>query len=235
MTASRDRILETLRSARRARGGAEADAASAQLVSLAPNLVPQRGSVPPEDRVRFFVEEAQRVSARIGRVVDLAAIPEAVAAAARDIDLPSRLKCAPDPALATLDWGSAGLAAEFGAATGDDRIGVARAFAGVAETGTVVLLSGPERPTTVNFLPTLHVVILESRHIAGSYEDVWARMRAERGTGGFMPRAVNWITGPSRTADIEQQLLLGAHGPRELLIILVGSAAEEPTEMDDVG
>ncbi len=98
---------------------------------------------------------------------------------------------------------------------------LSRAFAGVAETGTLVLLSGPENPTTLNFLPDTHIVVIQAADIAGDYESVWRQLRALYGPG-ILPRTVNFITGPSRSADIEQTLILGAHGPRALHILVVG-------------
>src|SRR3546814_17374947 len=89
------------------------------------------------------------------------------------------------------------------------------AFAGIAETGTVMMASGPDAPITLNFLPENHVVVLRASQVAGTYEEAWQRLREARGRG-VMPRAVNLITGPSRTGDIEQTILLGAHGPRRL-------------------
>ena len=64
-------------------------------------------------------------------------------------------------------------------------------------------------------------MVLNAADIAGDYETVWARLRPQGGEGN-LPRTVNFITGPSRSADIEQTLLLGAHGPRALHIIVVG-------------
>ena len=113
---------------------------------------------------------------------------------------------------------------DVGIAAGADTVGLSRAFAGVAETGTLVFLSGPDNPTTVNFLPPTHIAVLRAGDLAGSYEQVWARVRAESGENAEktqLPRTVNWITGPSRTADIEQTLLLGAHGPQRLHIVVV--------------
>ena len=112
-----------------------------------------------------------------------------------------------------------------GIASGDDAVGLSRAFGGVAETGTLVFLSGPDNPTTVNFLPPTHIAVVAASDIAGNYEQVWARIRAaspeiEPGKS-TLPRTVNWVTGPSRTADIEQTLLLGAHGPQRLHIIVI--------------
>jgi len=86
-----------------------------------------------------------------------------------------------------------------------------------------MLTSGAERPTTLNFLPETHIVVLQARDIAGCYEDAWDRLRASQ-AGEALPRTVNLITGPSRTADIEQTIQLGAHGPRRLCIVLVDDA-----------
>ncbi len=101
---------------------------------------------------------------------------------------------------------------------------VSHAFAGVAETGTLVLASGPDNPTSLNFLPDNHIVVIDAKDVAGDYESIWPRLREQYGEG-LMPRAVNLITGPSRSADIEQTLILGAHGPRRLHVIVVGDAS----------
>jgi L-lactate dehydrogenase complex protein LldG len=104
-----------------------------------------------------------------------------------------------------------------GASQGDDEVSVTAAYAGIAETGTLLLHSGPASPTTLNFLPDNHIVVLRASQIVGAYEDAWDRLRA----AGALPRTVNMITGPSRTGDIEQTIMLGAHGPRRLHIVLV--------------
>jgi L-lactate dehydrogenase complex protein LldG len=80
-----------------------------------------------------------------------------------------------------------------------------------------MLRAGPDHPTTLNFLPDTHIVVLRASRVVGPYEDGWARLRE----AGAMPRAVNFVSGPSRTADIEQTIQLGAHGPRRLHIVLV--------------
>jgi L-lactate dehydrogenase complex protein LldG len=92
----------------------------------------------------------------------------------------------------------------------------------VAESGTLALLSGPDNPTTLNFLPDTHIVVVDAGDIVGDYETVWRRLR-ERYGAGSMPRTVNFVTGPSRSADIEQTIILGAHGPRALHILVVGA------------
>ncbi|MEX0695310.1 MAG: LUD domain-containing protein [Rhodospirillales bacterium] len=139
--------------------------------------------------------------------------------------MPARIKIAPHPTLTGLEWqAKTSLMVEQGRGQGDDGVSVSVAFAGVAETGTLVMTSGPETPTSLNFLPLDHIVVVQGDDIAGNYEAVWERIRAksvDEGQPGTLPRTVNWITGPSRTADIEQTLLLGAHGPQRLHILIV--------------
>ncbi len=100
-----------------------------------------------------------------------------------------------------------------------DPVGITGAFLGIAETGTLMLLSGPTTPATVSLLPETHVAVIENGRIVATLEQAWDRLRAARAT---MPRAVNFISGPSRTADIEQTVTLGAHGPYRVLIVVVG-------------
>jgi hypothetical protein len=92
----------------------------------------------------------------------------------------------------------------------------------MAETGTLILESGTDNPTTINFLPEVHMVVVRAGDIVGDYETAWTALRQRHGKGE-MPRTVNMVTGPSRSADIEQTLLLGAHGPRRLHVMIVGS------------
>ena len=109
-----------------------------------------------------------------------------------------------------------------GRAREGDTVSLQHAFAAIAETGTLMLSSAPERPTTLNLLPETEIVVLRASRIVGAYEEAWDLLRAERGGGeGFMPRNVMLVTGPSRSADIEQTLELGAHGPRRLHVVLV--------------
>jgi len=123
-----------------------------------------------------------------------------------------------------MPWERAGtLEVTTGASDGTQLASVSHASGGVAETGTLILVSGPDNPTTLNFLPDNHIVVLDAKDVAGDYETIWQRLR-ERFGAGIMPRTVNMITGPSRSADIEQTLILGAHGPRRLHVILVGEA-----------
>ena len=108
---------------------------------------------------------------------------------------------------------------------GKDLAAVSHAFGAVAESGTLMLVSGADNPTTLNFLPDTHMVVVDAKDVAGDYESLWRRLREKFGDG-LMPRTVNLITGPSRSADIEQTLILGAHGPRRLHVMVVGEAGK---------
>ena len=204
--------------------GDEADrreAVAMRLGAHARNLVPTRADIDAEARVNLFRVEAEAVQATVDDAGSLDEVPELVANYLRLHNLPQRLRHGEDATLAGLPWDRApSLEVERGPAQPADEVSLSCAFAGVAETGTLIMVSGPDNPTTLNFLPENHVVVLPKSAVTGSYEDVWDNLRARFGEG-VMPRTVNMITGPSRTGDIEQRIELGAHGPRRLHIILV--------------
>ena len=123
------------------------------------------------------------------------------------------------PRLAGLDWKAAGLGLEPRAARGEDMLGVTGVFCALAETGTLAMVSGADTPASASLLPETHVAVVPVARLVPHMEDAWDLMRAELGQ---LPRAVNFISGPSRTADIEQSVVLGAHGPYRVHIVLVG-------------
>lgn len=183
-------------------------------------IIPARGQLPRAERVALFATMAEKVLATVERVADEAAIPMTVARFLRAHNLPATLRMGDDPGLAGLAWSRTPIEVKRGPSDGTDAVGLSHAFAGVAETGTLVLASGRDNPTTINFLPETHIVVLKAGDVAGDYETVWERLRARYGRG-VLPRTINWITGPSRSGDIEQTILVGAHGPRRLHIIVV--------------
>jgi L-lactate dehydrogenase complex protein LldG len=129
---------------------------------------------------------------------------------------------APDPGLDEIPWGMRPmLRTRRGRAAAEDKVSLTPCHSAIAETGTLMLVSGPETPTTLNFLPDTHIVVVRRDQVVATYEDGLDRLRADRGSDK-LPRVINFITGPSRTADIEQQIELGAHGPRRLHIVLIG-------------
>ena len=183
-------------------------------------VIPARGQLPPEQRVTLFAAMAEKAGASVKRVAEPSAIPAAVADYLRGHNLPAAIRMGDDPLLNGLGWLRTQIEVRHGASDGTDAVGLSHAVAGVAETGTLVLTSGGDNPTTLNFLPETHIVVVKASAIAGDYETAWAEIRARYGKG-TMPRTVNMVTGPSRSADIEQTILLGAHGPRRLHIVVV--------------
>jgi L-lactate dehydrogenase complex protein LldG len=185
-------------------------------------VVPQRGQLPPAARLDLFARMVAAAAGTVERAAAAAEIPAAVAAFLRRHNLPLAIRRGGDPLLSSVPWELAGtLEIRHGAADGGDVAAVSHAFAAVAETGTLVLTSGADNPTTLNFLPDVHIVVVAARDVAPDFESALTRLRGRFGAG-VMPRAVNMITGPSRSADIEQTLILGAHGPRKLHVVVVG-------------
>jgi L-lactate dehydrogenase complex protein LldG len=168
---------------------------------------------------------AEEVQATVARVASPMAVPDAVARYLAAENLPSELAMAPDPELDAIPWESRPLLSiRRGRAEAADAVSLTPCVAAVAETGTLMLASGPHSPTTLNFLPDTHIVLVHADQVVATYEDGWDRLRATSGGSGAgleLPRAVNFITGPSRTGDIEQRIVLGAHGPRRLHILVV--------------
>jgi L-lactate dehydrogenase complex protein LldG len=220
----RDTVLAKVR---RALGASADDAARSSAVKTRldqprPNTIPARGQLDREDRVKLFSEMAEGVAATVERLPTTDEVPAAVARYLRGHNLPLRLRTGSDPAITALPWErEPHLERLQGASDGLDVVSFSHAFAGVAESGTLILLSGSDNPTTLNFLPETQIVMLSADDLAGDYEAVWGRIR-ERYGAGVLPRTVNLVTGPSRSADIEQTLILGAHGPRALHILVVG-------------
>jgi L-lactate dehydrogenase complex protein LldG len=192
-------------------------AVAARLAAAPEGVIPARGR--SGNPVALFRAEAERVFATVEHAATPAEIPARIADFLLAKNLPPRLRKGDDAYLAALPWTATTLTIEAGPAQADDTVGLSHAFAGIAETGTLALVSGADNPVTLNFLPETHIVVIEADKIVGDYETFWEMLRTVYGEG-MMPRTVNFITGPSRSADIEQTLLLGAHGPRALHIII---------------
>lgn len=184
-------------------------------------VVPARGQLPAAERLALFTRMAEIYSASVVRVANGAEVPAAVAEFLRQRNLPAAVRMGDDKRLAAMPWETTQVAVTRGASDGSDAISVGHAFAAIAESGTLAFVSGADNPTTLNFLPETQIAVLDAADVTGDYETVWDRLDAENGHGR-LPRTVNFVTGPSRSGDIEQILLLGAHGPRNLHIIIVG-------------
>ena len=219
----RSKVLGSIRKALKSNETTEAErlsAVDARIRARDPNTVPARGAGSTKDLVALFITESEQVAATTTRISGVEDLPQAVADYLSANDLPGRVKAAPHPLLKNVPWTKQpSLTVAFGATEGDDEVAVSVAFSGIAETGTLALHSGPESPTTLNFLPDHHLVVLPVSKITGTYEAAWTALR--NAGNGAMPRTVNWVTGPSRSGDIDQTLLMGAHGPRSLHVLIL--------------
>lgn len=206
----------------------DAEAAGRRLARHPRNLVPARAQVPPDQQLDLFIAMAKEMAATVERLPGMDAVPRAVAAYLAGLNLPAEARLAPDATLDAAPWDALpSLTISRGRARDTDGASVTASFAAIAETGTLMLLSGAERPSTLNFLPDTHIVVLKRGAVVGTPEEAWDRLRAAQPDG--LPRTVNMISGPSRTGDIEMKIELGAHGPRRLHILLI----DEPAAGDD--
>ena len=216
MSNSREQVLANIRAALNRAGplpDSVAGTLQARLSRPKPNIQPAIGA----DRIAHFIDKLQSVSGKITRVASIDKVADAVAGHLQSFELGDAIVVAPDPSLDGIPWSNR-LSVERRAGVGSDLVTVTGAYAAVAETGSVVLLSSAESPTTLNFLPDDHLVVVRESQIVAHIEDVWTRMRKDKRA---MPRTVNFISGPSKTADVEQTIQEGAHGPRRLHVILV--------------
>jgi L-lactate dehydrogenase complex protein LldG len=187
-------------------------------------IVPARGQLAAKERLALFRTMVEAANGSVEEIADAGDVPSVVAALLRAHNLPMAVKRGADPRLAALPWErERTLEVSVGPSAGKDLVAVSHAFGAAAESGTLMLVSGPDNPTTLNFLPDTHIVVVDAKDVTGDYETLWRRLREKFGDG-LMPRTVNLITGPSRSADIEQTLILGAHGPRRLHVMVVGEA-----------
>jgi len=220
---ARDAVLARVRSAL----GKKGDRAQARAAADAYVAGHAQGPRPamPEDLLERFLSRATDMESTVERITGVDAVPLCVARYLDALILPPQLAMQKShagvcwPEFATLDWAGAGLAIEAQPTTGDDRLGITGAFCGIAETGTLMILSGDDAPTATTLLPDTHVAVLRAERIVAGMEEAFALITRER---GCLPRAVNMISGPSRTGDIEQTIVLGAHGPFRVHILLVG-------------
>ncbi len=220
---ARDEILGAVRRALRVAGDEAPRRATveARLAQTPAGVIPRRGQGDAAERAATFKAEAARAQASLADVADVADVPAEVARYLRENNLAATLRMGEDARLVALPWAATALEISHGPSDGHEQNAVSVAFAGVAESGTLALVSGPDNPTTLNFLPDNHFVVVFADDLVGDYESVFMKLRALYGAGAA-PRTLNFITGPSRSADIEQTLLLGAHGPRRLHVVVVG-------------
>ncbi len=221
---SREAILGAIRRGLR-RGPLPEDEAMALRARLAAHprhLIPARSRLPRPRQVELFLANLEREYGTSIRVPTAEAVPAAVADYLAAQNLPPAFVMAPHPDLRGLPWSERPLLTwREGRAEATDAVSLQHGFAGIAETGTLVLPGGPQRPTTLNLLCETEIVVLHASCVVGAYEEAWDLLRTEQMRDGLPPRNIMLVTGPSRSADIESTLELGAHGPRRLHVVLV--------------
>ena len=222
-TSARDTILGQVSASLRGHAGDKRLAtAQARIADRRRHLTPARALLPPVQARENFIAHLTKGHATVVSLAQASDVPEAVTTYLRNRNQPLRLRMGRDPRLAAMPWAAAsGLVVETGHAEAHDEVSLSYALAGVAETGTLVLASGPDNPVTLNYLPETHLVVLDAATLVGAYEDAFDLLRAKLGPG-VMPRTVNFVSGPSRTGDIGGKIVMGAHGPRYFGVFIVG-------------
>lgn len=217
---SRDEILARVRQ-RLGDEGAAARRAQVQ-ATLAARVGRLQGVRPhaAADALADFCRRAQALACSVAVVGRWAEAPGAVARYLQAAGLPTR--GVRWPALPDLDWAAAGLSLEAREARSSDMLGVTGCDCAIVETGTLMLLGSPASHAVTSLLPETHVALVPASRLVQGMEEAWGRLRQEYGEApGSLPRAVNFVSGPSRTGDIEQTLVLGAHGPYRVHLVVL--------------
>ena len=218
MSKAREQIFQHLQRMNRqpARDNHPASLIEKRLAAFDRSLLP----VLTEEVKERFISKLTAASATVSAITDMVQLPAAVSEYLSSSQLQRKLVVGSASELKQLVWPD-DVAIEHRAAMASDVTALSMAYAGIAETGSLVLCSGQDTPTTLNFLPDNYICVLRGADIYPYMEDIWALLRKER---NGLPRALNFITGPSRTADVEQTIQLGAHGPRRMHVILIDTA-----------
>jgi L-lactate dehydrogenase complex protein LldG len=189
------------------------------------NPIPARAQLDGEDLVDMFRTMVLASAATVDDVDNLQDVPAAISSWLAEQNLPAEAVMSPDKRMDDFPWDEQSmLTLRRDRAQVSDAVGITPVFSAVAETGTLMMTSGADNPTTLNFLPDTHVAIVRKSEIVGTYEEAWANIRLRQqqaGDANFMPRTVNLVTGPSRSGDIDKTLFMGAHGPRQLHVVIV--------------
>ena len=243
-SSSRDAILGKVRVALKANSGDRAREiiVNNRLRGHSRNLIPSRAALPRDALKSLFKSTLETQSASVVHIASVNKLALAVGRYLASHNLEKTVSTGTEPLFDGLNWDGALVTRKLNhtkvpprggsseptsgdAARGEDRASLSHAVAGVGETGTLFLLSGASNPTSLNFLPEHHIVVVRGRDIVGCYEEAWDRIRklseTEQKGEVQLPRTVNLISGPSRTGDIEQTIIMGAHGPRFLHVIII--------------
>lgn len=170
------------------------------------------------DPLLSFIAKVEASIAHAHRVASLPDVPAKIAEIHRLSNAAPELHVAAESVLQHLPWNTVPGLAISSAPPGGDQSALSAAEFGIAETGTLVFFSGPNARSSWHFRPGREFILIEHSRILPRFEDVLANIDTRSG----IPATINLVTGPSRTADIEQTIELGAHGPREIHILIIG-------------
>ena len=137
-----------------------------------------------------------------------------------------RLVAGNDPHLAAMPWRDGGVLPRFGELEPGEPVALSYAQWGVAETGATIFTSSKNNPSRNNFLPEHHLVLVDAANLLADMEAMWTQLEQAMSAAG-RPRAINCIAGPSSTADIQMQMVHGAHGPRAWHVIITGDVEQQ--------
>lgn len=182
-------------------------------------------TAPGEPLAERFLCNVLRNRGTADCAADRGAVVRSVAAYLYEQLRSHRLVAGNDARLAAMPWRDAGVLPRFGSIDEAEPAAVSFARLGVAELGAVVCLTGRGSPARNNLLPEHHIVIVDAVDLVADAEEAWSHIAREVGRE-HRPRGIQFIAGPSSTADIEGQLVYGAHGPRHWHVILQGDVAE---------
>ena len=182
------------------------------------------GGETPAERLQLLVENLGKLRAIVQQVPDLTAASDYLFTLARERDW-HRVAWHPHPLIEPLLAGVPCATYRVDAADFDKNAlescdaGITSCEALVAQTGSILVSSATSGGRALSILPHVHVVVATSDQIVATLADALHAMRHRH--EGHLPSMLSFITGPSRTGDIERILVLGAHGPKELILILV--------------
>lgn len=219
---SREEILSRIRRSLKRREPLDVNverALAARNRSVTPHVQPHYEG----DLVERLLEKHALLKGSSSRIDNATGIVTAVVEYLRDWNLQEAVVAAERDPLLNLPWGD-GLKCEFRPASGDDRVAVSVADAAIAETGTIVIASSATSPMTHSYLPEHHIVVVDTRVVVKWQEDVWRILRQRP---DFPPRGIAMISGPSKTADVEQTIEYGAHGPRNVHLVVLDTSPED--------
>lgn len=216
MSKAREQIFAAIRRNKAARMPASG---TGQLIDATQaNTLPAKACLSGQPLMDLFEQQLLASAATLTTVTTLSQVPEAVGDFIGSLEQADN-RCFANGDMAQLHWSTAPALSVSAAPQDYDRaICISRGYRGIAETGSVVLLSQAGLSSASYFLPECLIVVLPRAGIIASQEALWANLRQRSST---LPRTVNLVTGPSRTGDIEQKIVLGAHGPKQLHVIVV--------------